>query len=371
MRVAFLGSATCFYASNEENYREMKNLGKRIGAVAIVLAVAAVVMFLVQRQQATQAEDIAHTKDMFAMDTYFALKAYGSEGEEALKLCEEKVYELEAALSVTKPDSDVSKLNSGDGIMVGEDTFRLVQEALALGEETDGALDITLYPVLKAWGFTTDAYRVPDEAEIKGLLEKVDYRMVDTDITGYTVLMPEGMELDLGAVAKGYTGDCLLEILQGQGVTSAMVDLGGNVQVLGSKPDGSPWKVAVRNPLDTGSEIGVLEITDKSVITSGSYERYFEENGERYWHILDPANGYPADNGLLSVTIVGDSGVRCDGLSTALFVMGKDRAVDFWQQAGDFEMILVTEAGELYITEGLQECFVCSEGWNAEVIYGQ
>lgn len=345
----------------------MKNLGKRIGAVAVVLAAVAAVFWL-QRRQATQAEETAYTKDIFAMDTYFALKAYGPEGEEALELCEDKVQELEAVLSVTREGSDVWKLNAGEGITVSEDTFRLVQKALELCEETEGALDITLYPVLREWGFTTDAYRVPEAQELKELLEKVDYRTVDTDVAGYSVLMPESGELDLGAVAKGYTGDCLLEILQECGVMSAMVDLGGNVQVLGSKPDGSPWKVAVRNPLDTGSEIGVLEITDKAVITSGGYERYFEENGERYWHILDPEDGYPADSGLLSVTIVGDSGVRCDGLSTALFVMGKDEAADFWRQAGDFEMILVTEEGQLYITEGLQGSFECSEGWNAEVI---
>ena len=346
---------------------QMKKINRRAKAVMAVLVAVAAVLVL-QRQQA---EQTAYTKDLFAMDTYFSLKAYGPEGEEALTLCERKIQQLEEALSVTREGSDVWKLNAEEGTKVSEDTFRLIQRALKLCQETEGALDITLYPVLREWGFTTDAYRVPEEQELKALLEKVDYRVVVMDETGCSILKPQGVELDLGAVAKGYTGDCLVEIMVQQGVTSAMVDLGGNVQVLGSKPDGSPWKVAVRNPLDTGSEIGVLEITDKAVITSGSYERYFEEAGKRYWHILDPADGYPADNGLLSVTVVGDSGVRCDGLSTALFVMGKDEAVNFWRQAGDFEMILVTEAGELFITQGLRESFICSEGWNAEIISRQ
>lgn len=342
----------------------MESVGRRVGAIVAVLVAIAVVLIL-QRQQVAQT---VYTKDIFAMDTYFALKAYGPEGEVALETCVKKVQYLEGVLSVTREGSDVSELNAGNRMVVNEDTFRLVQEALKLCEETDGALDITLYPVLREWGFTTDVYKVPGEQELEELLERVDYRRIDADVAGYSVSMPEGSEIDLGAVAKGYTGDCLLDIMKEQGVTSAMVDLGGNVQVLGSKPDGTAWKVAVRNPMDTGSEIGVLEVIDKAVITSGSYERYFEENGERYWHILDPKDGYPADSGLVSVTVVGDSGVRCDGLSTALFVMGKEKALDFWRQAGDFEMLLVTEAGELYITDGLLESFTCSEGWNAEVI---
>ncbi|MBE5866791.1 MAG: FAD:protein FMN transferase [Lachnospiraceae bacterium] len=345
----------------------MNNIGKKFISMVVGLAVLAAILILVYR--AEYATEEAHTKDMFAMDTYFVLKAYGPEAETALELCEAKVLELEAALSVTKADSDVSKYNNRESRMVSWDTYTLVEKALQLCEETDGALDITLYPVQQAWGFTTDSKRVPSHEELKELLKKVDYKGLIPSAPGRCPIIGMGeQQIDLGAVAKGYTGDCLLDILREQGVTSAMLDLGGNVQVLGSKPDGSPWKVAVRNPLDTSTAIGVLEISDKAVITSGSYERYFEENGKRYWHILDPKTGYPADKGLVSVTVVGESGVRCDGLSTALFVMGKKNAVEFWRSAGDFEMLLVTEGGELYITEGLQENFVCSEGWNAEVI---
>lgn len=351
---------------------KVKNISKSIISTLAVLVAMTGLVLLALHGQATRVEEQAYTKDMFAMDTYFAMKAYGSEAEGALALCEEKVLELETALSVTGADSDVTRYNNRKSQTVGWDTYTLVERALELCEETDGALDITLYPVQQAWGFTTDVRRVPEEQELKGLLEKVDYRKLDLQIVdGCGTIGMEDAQIDLGAVAKGYTGDCLLNILKEQGVNSAMLDLGGNVQVLGSKPDGSPWKVAVRNPLDTATAIGVLEVTDKAVITSGSYERYFEENGKRYWHILDPKTGYPADTGLVSVTVVGDSGVRCDGLSTALFVMGKEKAMQFWREAGDFEMLLVTETGELFITEGLQETFECSEGWNAEVITGQ
>jgi thiamine biosynthesis lipoprotein len=164
------------------------------------------------------------------------------------------------------------------------------------------------------------------------------------------------MEIDLGSVAKGYTGDRVIELLRENGVTSALLNLGGNVQALGTKPDGSPWRVAVQDPSGDGC-LGVLEIDDQAVITSGGYERYFVEDGVTYWHIIDPADGAPARSGLISVTIVGDSGLLCDGLSTSLFVMGLEDAAQFWRENGGFEAVFVTESGQILITEGLQERF--------------
>lgn len=341
----------------------MQGRGKlTVSALAVALAGMACVTVWRGRQE----ERTAHTRDLFAMDTYFAMTAYGPEAETALEQCAKRVEELENQLSVTKKDSDIGRINAGQAdrsVSVSGDTLTLIETALAMGEETAGALDITLYPVLREWGFTTGAYRIPEKARLDELLERVDGARVQTDPAAGTVFVPEKMELDLGAVAKGYTGDCLLSILRERGVCCALLDLGGNVQTLGAKPDGSPWRVAVKDPLNTDSVLGVLEVADKAVITSGGYERYFQgEDGKLYWHILDPADGYPADSGLASVTVVGDSGVRCDGLSTALFVMGKDRAVEFWRQNGDFEMLFVTKEGELYLTEGLEQSFICGEG---------
>ncbi len=343
----------------------------RFFSVIAVLSAGVLLTVLFQRRQ----EQIVYTKELFAMDTFFSLKAYGPAAERGLEDCARRVRELEGMLSVTAQDSDLRRINDsspGEAVSVQEDTFLLLEEAVALGRETDGALDITLYPVLKAWGFTAKEYRIPGEEELSALLECVDYRELVLDKASLAVSVREGTELDLGAVAKGYTGDCLKELLREQGVTSAMLDLGGNIQVLGAKPDGSPWRIAVKNPFDGSEAIGVLEVTDKAVITSGSYERYFVgEDGRRYWHILDPESGRPAQSGLVSVTVVGESGTRCDALSTALFVMGKERAVEFWRQQsgpGTFEMILVTEDGEVYLTEGLESCFACGEDWNTERI---
>ena len=218
---------------------------------------------------------------------------------------------------------------------------------------------MTVYPVVRAWGFTTGDYRVPEPAELAELLERVDYTRVS--LSGSTLTLPEGMELDLGAVAKGYTGDVLMELLEEQGVASAIVELGGNVQALGTKPDGSPWRVAVQAP--EGGYAAALEIVDKAVVTSGGYQRYFERDGETYWHIIDPADGCPARSGLASVTVVAEEGTLCDALSTALFVMGADRAADFWRETGDFDFVLLDEEGGVTITEGLEGCFSLQGQW--------
>lgn len=351
------------------------NYGKNIRVVVLmtvlVLTVGFVAVWINSARQRQLAESV-HEKDLFAMDTYFSLKAYGQNAESGLALCEERVRELETVLSVTAEGSDVWRIDHEHRVSVSEDAFVLIREALQVCEQTEGALDITLYPVLREWGFTTGEYRIPDREVLEGLLKAVDYRRVELEEQTRLVTVPAEAQIDLGAVAKGYTGDALIQVLRQQGVTSAILDLGGNVQTLGAKPDGTPWRVAVRDPFDKSQVAGVLEINDKCVITSGGYERYFTgEDGQIYWHILDPADGEPARNGLVSVTVVGEQGVRCDALSTALFVMGKERATAFWRQQGDFDIILVTEDGELILTEGLKDCFESAAGWAERVAYIQ
>lgn len=351
----------------------------RAGLAAALLA--AVCLFFLRDMQGKRT---AQEKNFFAMDTYFALTACGPNAGEGLEECERRVRELESLLSVTKEGSDLWRINEGSasqgegadagmcGVQVSEDTFALVKAAKELCGETDGALDITLYPVLKEWGFTTGEYKIPQRERLEEILGNVNYDRIRLREDDRAVLVPKGMELDLGAVAKGYAGDCLAEILRERGVTGALLDLGGNIQALGTKPDGSCWRIAVKDPFDKSDVIGVLEVQDKAVVTSGGYERYFVgEDGRDYWHILDPESGRPAHSGLVSVTVVGGSGMRCDGLSTALFVMGKERAAEFWRRRRDFEMILVTEDGTVCFSEGLEDSFECGEGRRTEKIPAQ
>lgn len=298
-----------------------------------------------------------YTTTILAMDTVMEVQIYGG-SRELLEQAEERVLALEGLLSATDPDSEIGTLNRTGTAELSRETAGLLERGLELCRETEGALDLSIYPVVRAWGFTTGEYRVPEPEELAGLLEHVDYTKIELSDSG-GVTVPGGMELDLGSIAKGYIGDLLTELFRENGVTSALLNLGGNVQALGSKPDGTPWRVAVQAPEGEGY-LGYLSISDLAVITSGGYERYFEDaEGRVYWHIMDPATGYPAENGLISVTVVGEEGVYCDALSTALFIMGEEKAVSFWREHGDFEMILVTGDGRMLVTEGLTDRFEC------------
>lgn len=306
---------------------------------------------------------------VFAMDTVMELTPYGAAAEEAGVLAEARIQELEALLSVTQEGSDIYAVNhsGGKAVQVSEDTATLLENALRVCRQTDGALDISIYPVVKAWGFTTGEYQVPDAETIQVLLSHVDYSAVQFQPETRTVALPAGMEIDLGSIAKGYAGDQVMDIFRAQGVTSAFISLGGNVQVIGSKPDGSAWRIGIQNPQGEGNA-GVLEVVDQAVITSGGYERFFEQDGETYWHIIDPVTGGPAKNGVISVTVVGDSGMLCDALSTALFVLGTERAAEYWRTYGGFDYVMIMEDGEILVTQGLADRFTCGSGWAMTVV---
>ena len=294
----------------------------------------------------------------FAMDTVMSLRVYGDEA--LLDAAEARVRELEALWSVTEEHSEIYALNRDGFAALSGDAAGLLANAFELCERTGGALDITIYPVVRAWGFTTGEYAVPDSKTVEELLARVDYTRAALDEHAGTASLPDGVEVDLGSVAKGYTGDALTALLKSRGVESAMLDLGGNIQTVGAKPDGSSWRIGVRDP--EGNEIlGVVEVVDRAVVTSGGYERFFERDGVRYWHIIDPATGAPARSGLQSVTVIGESGLLCDALSTALFVMGLDRALEHWREYRDFEAVFVCDDGSVTITSGLEDSFTLSQ----------
>lgn len=298
--------------------------------------------------------------ELFAMDTYITVTVYGEDtgkAETALSQAADMFMRLERLWSVTDRDSDIYALNqsSGQPVVMSDETVQLISFALQMAEETGGSLEPTLYPILTAWGFTTETNRVPSATEISTLLEAVDYTQVRLE--GNSVCLADGMMLDLGAVGKGYAGDLVSQVLKENGIESALLDIGGNIQAVGSKPDGSPWRLGLRNPFD-GGNLGVLEVSNLAVVTSGNYERYFVgEDGKWYGHIIDPATGYPVENGLASVTVISEEGRLCDALSTSLFVMGLEDASDYWRQHKNFEMILITVDGEIYLTDGAAEIF--------------
>ncbi len=309
----------------------------------------------------TQAKEAEQS--FYAMNTFMRVSAYGENADEAVGQVRQRIMELEDMWSVTDENSDIYALNHGGSATVGIYTSELVSFALDIADRSGGALDPTIYPVLTAWGFTTGENRVPSESELSDLLKSVDYHAVS--VSENTISLDEGMMLDLGAVAKGEASDEAARILRENGIQSALINLGGNIMTVGGNTDGSGWRIGVKNPSGEGN-VGVLTLLDCAAVTSGSYERYFTaEDGTVYGHIIDPESGYPVDNELLSATIISSSGLLCDALSTAVFVMGTERAETFWRaqsaDLGGFDMLLITKSGEVIITEGAAERFTLSD----------
>lgn len=223
---------------------------------------------IVQEKKKGLEEEQAEVQ-FFAMDTYITFSAYGENAQESLEQAQTQIGQLEKKWSVTEADSDIYKINhsSGKSVTVSEKTKELVSFALQMAEKTDGALEPTIYPVLSAWGFTTDKKRVPPKNEITQLLEKVDYTKISLE--GNEICLEPDMMIDIGAVGKGYAGDVVTGLLKEKGITSALLDLGGNIQAIGKKPDGSDWQLGLKNPENNGN-LGVLSISDRAVVTSGN-----------------------------------------------------------------------------------------------------
>lgn len=297
----------------------------------------------------------------FAMDTYISMTAYGQGGQAALQKAETFISKAERRLSTTDPESEIYQINhrKNASCPISPDTEKLLQFSLFMADKTGGALNPAMYPITLAWGFTTDHNQIPTENTIRQLLPLTDYKNIS--INDHKIMLAPGMEIDLGATAKGYTGQEAVDLLKKEGIHSAILNLGGNVQTIGSKPDGSPWRVGLQSPW--GHEyLGILTVKDLAIVTSGSYQRFFKgEDGRIYHHIMDPATGHPAESGLVSATIITRDGGLADALSTALFIMGKDKAIQYWKSHPGFDMILITEDHTLYITQSIANSFTLDD----------
>lgn len=295
------------------------------------------------------------TAEIFAMDTIMDLTVYGGSASELLTEARQLVQEYEGLFSVNTRTSDVAKLNqsSGRAVQVSPETYELIQKSIEISKKTEGLFDISIYPLVRAWGFTKGEYRVPEPEELGGLLQKVDASKIQLGPDN-RVTLPEGMEIDLGGIAKGYLSQKLTELFRDGGAQAAVVSLGGNVQTFGKKPDGTPFMVGITDPSDGTSLLGTIQVGEKAVITSGSYQRYFEKDGKVYHHIIDKRTGAPAQSDLTSVTVVGEDGATADSLATALFVMGKERAVKYAASHPEIQLVLVDTESGIWTSEGLE-----------------
>ena len=271
-------------------------------------------------------------KTLFAMDTEIDLTIYGK--KKAMEKAETEIARLSEKYSVENLEKAIKNYDA--------ETEEILKTAEKIKNETDGAFDVNVAPIMRIWGFYSHEFseknhRVPTPSEIEEAL----------------LTASSGEYKDLGGIVKGYCADQLVALLKEEGVKSAVLSLGGNVALLGSKTDGTPFTVGIKSPFDE-SLYATVKAEDTMIVTSGDYVRYFEENGKTYHHIINPKTGYPAETDLKSVTIISDSGIYADSLSTALFVMGKDKAIDYWNEHKDFEMILIDKNGKIYVTDKVE-----------------
>lgn len=289
----------------------------------------------------------------FYFDTVVALTLYGApEGlmEEMWQACAR----WERMLSRTVSGSDVDRINRAEGetVTVEAETWELLQAARDLSERTGGAFSVTIAPLSSLWHFTGDEHVLPSAEAVQAALPLVDDRCIVLG-EGNTVTLPAGMQIDLGGIAKGYIADCMAEMIRGR-VSGAILNFGGNVYVLGQKPDGSAFRVGVADPADPASSAAILTVRDTSVVTSGTYQRCFTLDGTTYHHILDPATGFPAQTGLLSATVVAESSMTADALATACIVLGEEQALLLLEEMG-LQGLLIREDGRIVMTPGMAE----------------
>lgn len=271
----------------------------------------------------------------------------------------QRLKEIEQVFSDRLAASNISQVNQAAGIaavVVPQEVIYVLQEALQIAERTGGAFDPTVGPLVSLWDIGGDGSRVPSPEEIDHARSLVDWRLVEIDAEAGTVYLPrQGMALDLGGIAKGYAADQLAAMAQEAGLERALLDLGGNIYAFGTKADGSSWRVGVKDPANpAGSPALALSVWNRSVVTSGMYERFFEQDGIRYHHILNPATGYPVWNDIQSVTIVSANSMLADALSTSVFILGRERGLALLESEAA-EGVIIGEDQGVYATSGLAD----------------
>lgn len=328
-------------------------LKRVLWAIIIIMLITASLGVAFTKNRAPKA--VSDSK--WLMGTLVEMRVFGSRA--ALDGAFRRIEDLDNAMGRTLKGSQVYNINQKAGqswVSVDQDTLHVIQEAVKYAKLTGGLYDPSVGPLVEIWGIGTDQAKIPKLDAIKRAQTLIDYHSIEIDTEGRRVkLQHADMALDLGGIAKGYGADAAAKFLRSKGVKSAFLNLGGNVYVMGGKPDGSPWRIGIQDPEGTrGTHIAILEVKDTSIVTSGPYERYFMEDGTRYHHILDPRTGYPAESGLISVTIVSPSSLAADALSTGVFILGKDKGLALLETLDNVEGILITRDHQIYTTSGLK-----------------
>lgn len=337
----------------------MKHIKKSSKIIAAILCV------LMALPLAGCGETVENKSTVFAMDTSMTLIAYGNNGQKGLRAAESIILSLDAALDPDNSNGIVYKMNhaQGQSTVVSGQIADMISTAQEVYNYSGGALDLTIYPLVKRWGFADSNYYVPSDEEIAGDLMRLCFdELVLTPFPSsgsYSVSMPSYGEITFAAAARGCASANAVEAMRQSGVTSGVVSMNGTVQTLGRKPNGSNWSVAITDPNAPSTYFGVVSVGETAIVTSGAYQRNFinKTDGKFYHHILKPSSGYPVSGVLSSVTIICEDGTKADCLATALYIMGETAALNYWRNHGGFEMVLVTTDNRVVCTSGLIEQF--------------
>lgn len=328
--------------------------------VIVIITTIILAIGLVSCSKIETNEQLSRT-ELF-MGTVVKITLYDHASEELLNDVFDYISEVEDLVSINKEGTEIVQLNENAGIKgvkLSDFCYDIIKVALDYSKLSDGGYDITIGPLVKLWSIGLPEAKVPSSDEIKSVIKKIDYTKVKMDDLNNEVFLSEkGMMLDLGSIAKGYIADKIVNMLKENEVEKAIIDLGGNIYAMGTKNEGNNWKIGIQNPLENrGQVVGTIEVTNKSVVTTGTYERFIEEDGVKYHHILNPKTGYPYETNIAGVTIVADKSVDADALSTLVFTKGLDEGLQLVENLESVDAIFIMNDNRVYVTEGLNGNF--------------
>lgn len=330
---------------NQMNHDKRKKI-----VLALILATIIVIITYLYNNYIKDSEPIA--KNGFYFNTVIAIQLNDTTDEALIDDCFALADTYEHYFSRTLEGSDIYQINHADGapVEVHDETAELIRAGIKYGELSDGSFDITIGALTDLWDIPNNTGDIPDEAAIRKAVDTVDYTQILVEGNSVTLKDPDA-KLDLGGIAKGYAADQMKKYLNAHGAHEGFINLGGNVLTLGEKSDGSPYHIGIRKPFsEEGETITAVDVADQSIVTSGRYERYFEKDGHIYHHILDPFTGYPYDNDLNGVTILSDSSMEGDALSTICFALGMEKGMEFIQSMPDVDAIFIDTDNKLHDT---------------------
>ncbi|HBH12118.1 MAG TPA: thiamine biosynthesis protein ApbE [Clostridiales bacterium] len=312
-------------------------------------------------------QDLKISKNSFSLNTFNTITLYGTDDDSYFESIYGEVTRLENKLSVHISGSEVAMICDNAGlrpVKVSQETFEVIEKSIEYAVLSEGLFDITIEPLVSLWSIGTDNFRLPEQSEINDAMELIDFKKIVLDDENSTVYLTEkNMSIDLGAIAKGYIADKVAKKIIELGLDSAIINFGGNVVLLGEKPDGSAFQVGIQEPDETrGGIVGTVTARNISLVTSGDYERYSVQDNTRYHHILDPFTGYPTDNNIKAVSIIANQSFDADALSTTVLLQGLEKGLAMIESLEGVEAIFITKEHEIYLSEGIKDIFKLTSG---------